>query len=1017
MTTVERFVETWAKSQLREQQGAQDHFIQLCRLVGHPSPAEHDPEGKSFTFEEHVTRAGGGRGRADVWLKDHFAWEYKGRHRDLDAAYQQVLSYRGDLDNPPLLVVCDFDEYRIYPQWPNVSGQPIIFHNADLAKPNGLDPIRWLLTDPPAFLRQLDAQKAERARLTEIQATRFATLADLMRTYGASAGWQPMQIARFLTKLVFCLFVEDIGLLPTVTGDQSVFSYLVQQGTDNRAEFKPYLENLFKAMDGKTQSFMMKPIHYFNGGLFAESAAGARDGYEVLDIATPKDLPSAMQILRDAAEADWSQINPTIFGTLFERALDPNKRAQLGAHYTSEADIRLIVEPVLMQPLYDEWAQIRAEAEPILQTYIDPNASQSDRVADRDTLSALRERILKRLGEVKVLDPACGSGNFLYVSLRALKDLEQRVHDLFKPLHLPFRDVVTPRQLYGIEKDEFAAKLAQIAVWIGYLQWRYEHAGASLVVVKDAQEPNDPRELTIPIVKDKDARDGSQRIVCADAILRYDDAGKPYEPTWPTVDVIIGNPPFLGGSLLRGELGGKYLEDLWSLYGERIPGASDLVCYWFEKARGKIESQTAKRAGLIATNSIRGGANRTVLDRIKQTGDIFMAWPDQPWVLNGAAVRTSLVGFDDGSQNSRLMGRIQDESVKPYVYLSWNVTKVNSDLTSAQDLTFAKRIASNRQLSFIGPQKDGPLDIDNALALQMLASENPDKSSNHDVLKRYVNGEDITDRSRKKWIIDFDGRSEDEASQYKLPFEYIESTVKPLRDNNNDVQRRLRWWLLGRSGNDYRDATKNLQRQIMTPRVSKHRVFTWVNMDHFPDSAVVAIARSDDYFFGALHSYAHEIWSLRMGTWLGKGNDPRYTPTTTFETFPFPFPPNAEPVGDPRIAAIAAAASALHAERDAWLNPVGLGEAVLRARTLTKLYNAIYAYRVHLAAPKGQSAYLPSDDNDPKKIAPRMVELHAALDRAVLQAYGWADLADQLRTEAGDEELLRRLLALNLARG
>ena len=182
------------------------------------------------------------------------------------------------------------------------------------------------------------------------------------------------------------------------------------------------------------------------------------------------------------------------------------------------------------------------------------------------------------------------------------------------------------------------------------------------------------------------------------------------------------------------------------------------------------------------------------------------------------------------------------------------------------------------------------------------------------------------------------------------------------------------------------------------------------------NDATIVFARDDDYFFGALHSYAHEIWLLRMGTWLGKGNDPRYTPTTTFETFPFPFPPNAEPAGDPRIAAIAAAASALHAERDAWLNPVGLGEAVLRTRTLTKLYNAIEAYRVHLAKPKGQSAYLPSDDNDPKKIAPRMVELHAALDRAVLQAYGWDDLADRLRTDSGDEELLRRLLALNLAR-
>ncbi len=304
-------------------------------------------------------------------------------------------------------------------------------------------------------------------------------------------------------------------------------------------------------MNGERGDFLLKPVPYFNGGLFADSAPGAGDGLEVLDITQ---IPGALNLLRSVSEADWRSVNPTIFGTLFEGALDEGKRAQLGAHYTGENDIRLVIEPVLMTPLYRLWDEIRAEAEPLLQTYLQTDAPRPKQAA-YDRLAALRNTMLAALGDIRVLDPACGSGNFLYMSLRALKDLEGRVHTLFEPLALPFVDVVTPRQLYGIEKDEFAARLAHVVVWIGYLQWRYENEGGRLHFYNPRTGTPHPRQLPNPIIQDKTAPDEPERILNDDAIMRYDADGNPYEPDWPEVDVIVGNPPFLGGKRMRCRIG------------------------------------------------------------------------------------------------------------------------------------------------------------------------------------------------------------------------------------------------------------------------------------------------------------------------------------------------------------------------------------------------------------------------------------------------------------------------------
>jgi hypothetical protein len=354
------------------------------------------------------------------------------------------------LDNPPLLVVCDLEEYRIYPQFEGISGQPFVFYNRDLLRTETRDYLRWLLTEPGKFKERREKEAEERSKLTEEQAAGFARLADYMRRHVDAAGkpvWTPMQIARFLTKLVFALFAEDVELLPRING-KKICEYVVEAGKRDAAAFKPSLEMLFKAMSGEgSPYFYAERVAYFNGGILAESETGANDGVEVLDVSQMRGV-NALNNLEDLARADWRRVNPSIFGTLFERALDPSKRAQLGAHYTSEADIKLIVQPVLMEPLQRQWLDIETEADPLLRELAEetrtgtpiPAARRGKIVRD---LTALYSQMVALLAGTKVLDPACGSGNFLYVALKQMKDLEQKVRERFAPLGMPYTCAMT----------------------------------------------------------------------------------------------------------------------------------------------------------------------------------------------------------------------------------------------------------------------------------------------------------------------------------------------------------------------------------------------------------------------------------------------------------------------------------------------------------------------------------------------------------------------------------------------
>ena len=695
------FVSKWRGSTLTERSAAQQHFLDLCDLLDHPKPAAMDRIGDSFTFEKGAQKLGGGDGWADVWKRRHFAWEYKGRHKDLEAAYLQLQQYRDALENPPLLVVSDMDRIIVRTNFTNTAPEK---HEIDLDHLDSSESQRvlWAVFYDPDRLRP----DARSEGVTQEAARRIGEIARGLR----ERGLDPHQVAIFLDRIVFSLFAEDVGLLP-----RDLFKRLLEKTRHAPAYFQKLVGDVFSTM-ATGGDFGLETIRHFNGSLFTESP--------VLE-------PTAAEIegIRQAAALDWSAVDPSVFGTLFERGLDPDRRSQLGAHYTSRADIETLVEPVVMQPLRREWDETRRVAGNLLRAGR-KNGEETAKPVSKQTMDKARleaRSILlafqERLGHVKVLDPACGSGNFLYVTLQMLKDLEKEVTD-FAMAHgfsgfLPMPGV-GPWQLYGIEVNPYAFDLAQMTVWIGYLQWGRTHG----------YPPDDPVLKLMTTFE------------CKDAILDLSDPDNPKEPEWPRVNFIVGNPPFLGGKRMRSELGDEYMDVLFRVWDGRVRRESDLCCYWFEKARAHIEQRRALRAGLLATQGIRGGANRDVLRRIKQTGDIFFAESDRPWVLDGANVHVSLIGFDDGAERQVVLDGA-------------SVACIHASLSSFANFASARVLPDHLSMSFMGDTKGGAFDVSWEQALQWCLQPNASGKPNSDVLVPWANGLDLTRRSRSMCIIDF----------------------------------------------------------------------------------------------------------------------------------------------------------------------------------------------------------------------------------------------------------------------
>lgn len=952
--TPDDFIRTWSGNPLSERASAQSHFRDLCTLleVEPPSPLTAG----AFEFEKGAAKTTGGDGWADVWLKDAFAWEYKKTKADLDAAYAQVQRYAPALDHPPLLIVSDTQTIVIRTAFTGAVQERHDIAIEDLRDAAARDLLRRAFDDPRSFRPQ-----RTRADLTEAAAATFADLALRLRKAGHAA----QDVAHFVNRLVFCMFAEDVRLLPEKMFEKMVFA-------SDPASFEGNCRDLFAAMARRGGKIGYTPIPWFNGGLFDDDAVLPVDANDIT-------------MLRRAAKMDWSQIDASLLGTLFERGLDPDKRSQLGAHYTDAEKIMQIVEPVVLRPLRAEWEAARAVIETALaeereakeeagRTRAAAKAGALTRRANRAHERAVTAHLgfLERLRAVRVLDPACGSGNFLNLALTALKDLEHRANLDAEALGLPRpAPQVGPECVLGIELNPYAAELARVSTWIAEIQWMRRNG---FEASKD------------PILKPLGT------IECRDAVLSEDGAAT----AWPEAEFIVGNPPFLGNKRMIAELGEDYARSLRAAYGE-VPGGVDLVAYWVAAAWRAVEAGRTARVGLVTTNSIRGGANRSVLAGPAEAGAIFEAWSDEPWTVAGAAVRVSMVMFEKSeAKASQLDGEA--------------VGRIAADLTAGLDLTGAARLGENAKTSFQGTIKVGAFDLSREQAERLLRSPaNPNGRPNADVVVPWLNGTDVVRRSSDRWIIDFGAhRTLEEASYYEAPFAHVEDFVRPVRKQVRRKNHRERWWIHGEARPGLRRAVEGLSRLLVTPRVAKHRLFVWSDPKVNADARLVIIARDDDTVFGILHSSFHEAWSLATGGWHGVGNDPQYTPTKSFETFPFPegLSPNipaADYADNPRAQAIAVAARNLDEKREAWLNPPDLVRRVpevvegypdrllpvddaaakeLKKRTLTNLYNARPAWLAHL---------------------------HDRLDAAVAAAYGWPG-------DISEDDALARLLALNRER-
>ena len=1118
--TAAEFKKKWSRYQGKESAAYQEHFIDLCRLLGQPTPVEADPSGNDFfCFQKRVVKGAEflnlehpdcgdptERGFADVWRKDCFGWEYKGKKKSLDIAYKQLQRYREALYNPPLLIVCDFDRYIIKTNFNGTVPDTHEFTNDQIDRPENWRMLRAAF-EGPEYLKpqrttaQVTQELAEKfARVARsLHQRESAELADAhTRAEVSVAQRKSLRIARFLNRLIFCFFAEDTDLLP-----KKLFSELARTALDDPQHLSRTLESLFHAM-ATGGLFGAHKIRQFNGHLFEDAT--------VFDLNDDE-----RRMLADASEADWQYVEPSIMGTLFARGLDPDQLAALGAQFTGRDDIVTIVEPVLMAPLRREWTVLKASL--LSRTKRDKGgadkaatSSGSDREPSRlaartnmpehsenqrgqELSQPLRagttrgpgslvqpcgegdrtrvEAFLKKLRKIVVMDPACGSGNFLYVSLQMLLDLEKEVITFAATLGFQFTPEVGVHQLRAFEINPYAYELAQVTVQIGYLQWRRDNGfdNDRTPVLQNLDGFQNEDALLVPHFHNK-----ARTLKEAQADEHKPDASLKFytERPWPQCDVLVGNPPFLGDKLMRGELGDNYVEELRRMYGNRIPGQSDLCCYWFEKARDLIEKGKCKRAGLLATQGIRGGANREVLKRIKQTGDIFFAESDRKWILSGATVHVSMVGFDTGGEKTRLLN-------------GGEVASIHSNLSSCADTTQARSLSGNLGIAFIGTTKGGSFDITESEAIPLLTQVgNPNRKPTSDVLKPILNGQDVLRRGEQRWLIDNGEMPVEEAARYAGSHRLVVERVKPSRDANRDKWLRENWWKLQRVRPEMRAALARVSRFIALPRVAKHRICVWFRWPVVTDDQTVVFARDGDDFFGVLQSHFHQVWAFAQGTQLrDRDSGFRYRPTTCFETFPFPFPdhlqppepapikppPKSKPLPEPgrfyaenlaaknyfmgkeepppygirgrrqdahpspialltplsapdHRAAVAAAAKELNELRESWLNPPewtverilefpGSADGPWSRYVADPGQNGIGTVRYPRLEPRDAVCAAKLKQRTLTNLyneRPGWLDFaHKRLDAAVAGAYGWS-------ADLTDEEVLEKLLALNLER-
>jgi hypothetical protein len=965
-----------------ERANFQSYATELCAALGVVLPR---PRGTGYEFEYPVTTTDRHTGKdttnfIDLYRQGHFILEGKHTHaadagedRAMGRAYGQAKGYAGDVAHgpPPYLMVMNVARtLLVWDRWGGNYGGTNAARRIDLRtlwqRDDEIDLLRTLWEHPESL------NPAVRGRVvTREVAERLARLSASLE----GRGMDGERVARFLIRCVFTMFAEDVELL-----QGKPFQQIIEDNRNDPAEFRLAMEDLWDKMD-KGERFGAKKLLRFNGHFFRDP--------EALEL-TPADL----SVLADAARADWRQVEPTIFGTLLTRALDPAERHRLGAEFTPREYVERVVRQTVDVPLRERWAPVQAHAAEL---------TASKKKKDRDAALGELRGFHKWLRGLRFLDPACGSGNFLYVTLHMVKRLElevlRAVEEITGNPELGIEEV-GPWQFHGIEIKPWAREIAELTLWIGYHQfWMEHHKGVNPPepVLQDTGtlEQRDAVLAWDEIVEipEKSRLDPTPRIVHPvtgklvpdpNARLQYYEYRGARKAEWPQADFIVGNPPYMGRGRQRDAFGDGYVDALRSAYPE-VPDNADYVMYWWYRAAQRIASGPAIRAGLITTNSITQRHNREIIERAEIAGaKVVWAAPDHPWIdeTGSAAVRVAMTVLA-GDGTSAVLVRVDEAAV---VRNETRVTRLNSDLTLTADVSSAAAqvLRSNAALSSQGFTLVGEgfrLSAEEGVALLHLDLRH------REVIRKIVNGRDLAAHPRGIMTIDFGLRDESQARGFPILFDLIRTRVKPDRDANHDRSTRQNWWRFGRNREDLRAALAGLPRYVATVETAKHRTFTFLPAETAAEHSVVCIALDSAFYLGVLSAHPHVIWALAAGGRLGVGNDSRYQKAMTFDPFPFPDPPKhlRERIG--------LVAEALDQHRK---DAIARDERV----TMTGMYNVVEKLRTgETLTPKERAVH---------EIAACGVlrDLHDTLDQLVAEAYGWPWPMKR-------EEVLERLVALH----
>lgn len=1014
---VEAFIERWTSREGGAERANYQMFLsELCDVIGvpRPEPAGVERDHNDYVFERAVRRRESDEIasslRIDLYKRDAFILEAKqsrlpggknavpenqaglfdgdaepiGRRtaaRGWDVMMQRarkqaenyVFLLESGQPTPPFIIVCDVGNClelyadfsgtgRGYTQFPDRQGFRIYME--DLHKPGVRALLAKVWTDP----HSLDPTK-EAARVTREIAKRLAEVSKALE-----ADHAPEEVALFLMRCIFTMFAEDVDLLP-----KGKFKELLQDCVESPGSFAPLLTELWHRMeqpqhDDRFFSGFRTYVRYFNGNLFKDARAFPLAKEEIGELLA-------------AAKADWKEVDPAIFGTLLEQALDPTERRKLGAHYTPRAYVQRLVDVTVMEPLRADWQAALTQAEDAKQ--------RGDEAAAVRIVRAFHHKLCT----TRVLDPACGTGNFLYVSLELMKKLEGEVLETLAKLgeseNLGLeRETVDPHQFLGLELNPRAAAIAELVVWIGYLQQHYRTRTGhpSEPILKAFDNINFGRRegydavLTwdgYPLTK-VEVKDGRR-------VETYPNARR---PAWPEAEFIVGNPPFIGNKRMIGHLGSDYVLALRRSWPD-VSESADLVMFWWHRAAELARKGGIRRFGLVTTNSITMAYNRAVVEQsldAKPPLSVLFAIPDHPWVQgdDAADVRIAMTvgcsglhpGMMQQVKNPRHGFPDSDELGPP----QWG--QITGFLKPGARLDDARALLSNTGLSFMGVI---PVSLNFVVSPAHIEHFGYNLVDPPSIIRKYLGGRALTDNKPPKFIIDFFGLSLDEARrEYPRPFQHVLEHVKPFRDTVNRKNHREIWWIFGEARPGMRVALSELRRYIATTETSKHRWFTMLDSSILPDQKIRIIAVADYWLLCCLSSRTHVLWATAVGGRVGKGNDPVYNNTTCFDPFPFPDPPEA----------LKARLRALGEELDSTRKRVQAEHPDL---TLTGLYNVLEKLKA------GGALTAAEEDVNARGLVLILKELHEQIDRLTAEAYGWpADLSD--------EEMLERLVALNAER-